>query len=68
MRMATIHISADETTRDFAALLAQVRAGTEVVHRGWSADRSRAAHAFPAAPIHRGMHRSVAGRLLGDDR
>jgi antitoxin (DNA-binding transcriptional repressor) of toxin-antitoxin stability system len=31
MRMATIHISAAEAARDFAALLAQVRAGTEVV-------------------------------------
>jgi antitoxin (DNA-binding transcriptional repressor) of toxin-antitoxin stability system len=30
-RMATIHISAAEAARDFAALLAQVRAGTEVV-------------------------------------
>jgi antitoxin (DNA-binding transcriptional repressor) of toxin-antitoxin stability system len=29
--MATIHISADEAARDFAGLLARVRAGAEVV-------------------------------------
>jgi antitoxin (DNA-binding transcriptional repressor) of toxin-antitoxin stability system len=31
MGMATIHISATEAARDFAALLARVRAGAEVV-------------------------------------
>jgi antitoxin (DNA-binding transcriptional repressor) of toxin-antitoxin stability system len=31
MSMATIHISATEAARDFAALLARVRAGAEVV-------------------------------------
>jgi hypothetical protein len=31
MHMATIHISAAEVARDFAALPPQVRAGTEVV-------------------------------------
>jgi len=31
MSMATIHISASEAARDFAALLARVRAGAEVV-------------------------------------
>ena len=31
MNMATIHISADEAARDFAALLARVRAGAEIV-------------------------------------
>jgi antitoxin (DNA-binding transcriptional repressor) of toxin-antitoxin stability system len=31
MNMATIHISATEAARDFAALLARVRAGAEVV-------------------------------------
>jgi antitoxin (DNA-binding transcriptional repressor) of toxin-antitoxin stability system len=30
-RMATIHISAAEAARDFTALLAQVRAGAEVI-------------------------------------
>lgn len=29
--MATIHISADEAARDFASLLARVRAGAEVI-------------------------------------
>lgn len=29
--MATIHISADEAARDFAGLLARVRAGAEIV-------------------------------------
>jgi antitoxin (DNA-binding transcriptional repressor) of toxin-antitoxin stability system len=31
MNMATIHISATEAARDFAGLLARVRAGAEVV-------------------------------------
>jgi antitoxin (DNA-binding transcriptional repressor) of toxin-antitoxin stability system len=31
MHMATIHISAAEAVRDFATLLARVRAGAEVV-------------------------------------
>jgi antitoxin (DNA-binding transcriptional repressor) of toxin-antitoxin stability system len=55
--METIHISEEEATRDFAALLARVRAGAEVVIESGSAP---VALVRPAAPPRRSVSESIA--------
>lgn len=55
--MATIHISADEAVRDFAALLNRVKAGTEVVIEDGS---TAVAVLRPPAPPRRSISESIA--------
>jgi antitoxin (DNA-binding transcriptional repressor) of toxin-antitoxin stability system len=58
--MATIYISETEAARDFAGLLARVRAGAKVVIES---DAHPVAVLHTPAPLHRGVHRPVARRL-----
>jgi antitoxin (DNA-binding transcriptional repressor) of toxin-antitoxin stability system len=55
--METIHISEEEAARDFAGLIARVRAGAEVVIESGS---SPIATVSPAAPPHRTLSESIA--------
>lgn len=55
--MATIHISEDDAARDFAALLARVRAGAEVVIES---DTHPAAVLRAADPPRRSISESIA--------
>ena len=55
--METIHISEDEAARDFAGLMARVRAGAEVVIESGSAP---IATVRPAAPPGRSLSESIA--------
>jgi prevent-host-death family protein len=55
--METIHISEDEAARDFAGLMARVRAGAEVVIES---ERAPVAVLTPAAPPRRSVSESIA--------
>ncbi len=55
--METIHISEDEAARDFAGLMARVRAGAEVIIESGSAP---IALVRPAAPPRRSISESIA--------
>jgi len=55
--METIHISEEEAARDFAGLIARVRAGAEVVIESES---SPVARVSPAAPPRRSVSESIA--------
>ncbi len=57
MNMATIHVSADEAARDFAGLLARVRAGAEVVIED---GRLTVAVLRAPAPTRRSISESIA--------
>lgn len=55
--MDTIHISEEEAARDFAGLMARVRAGAEVIIESGSAP---IALVRPAAPASRSVSESIA--------
>jgi antitoxin (DNA-binding transcriptional repressor) of toxin-antitoxin stability system len=55
--MDTIHISEEEAARDFAGLMARVRAGAEVIIESGS---SPIALVRPASPQHRTLSESIA--------
>jgi antitoxin (DNA-binding transcriptional repressor) of toxin-antitoxin stability system len=55
--MATIHISAAEAARDFAGLLAHVRAGAEVIIEDGALT---VAVLHPPVPPHRSISESIA--------
>ena len=55
--METIHISEDEAARDFAGLMARVRAGAEVIIES---DSAPIALVTPAAPPRRSISESIA--------
>ena len=55
--MATIHVSEAEAVRDFAALLARVREGAEVVIES---DKHPTAILRAAAPLRRSISQSIA--------
>jgi antitoxin (DNA-binding transcriptional repressor) of toxin-antitoxin stability system len=55
--METIHISEDEATRDFAGLMARVRAGAEVIIESGFAP---VALVRPVAPPRRSISESIA--------
>jgi len=58
--MAVIRISEADAARDFAGLMARVRAGVEVVIEDGSV--------AVAVPHMRRVHRTVTGRFFGDHR
>jgi antitoxin (DNA-binding transcriptional repressor) of toxin-antitoxin stability system len=62
INMATIHISATEAARDFAGLLARVRAGTEVVIEDGPLT---VAVLHTPAPVRRSIEECIA--LLAED-